>query len=40
MDKVNESPLPALMKEVMKEAVKQSVRYLTYLLSIGKLGDI
>ena len=40
MGKVNESPLPAPMKEVMKEAVKQSVGYLTYLVSIGKLGDI
>jgi hypothetical protein len=40
MGKVNESPLPAPMKEVMKEAVKQSAGYLTYLVSIGKLGDI
>lgn len=36
MGKVNESPLPA----PMKEAVKHSVAYLTYLVSIGKLGDI
>jgi hypothetical protein len=36
MGKVNESPLSA----PMKEAVKQSVGYLTYLVSIGKLGDI
>jgi hypothetical protein len=34
--KVNESPLPA----PMKEAVRQSVGYLTYLVSIGKLGVI
>ena len=36
MGQVNESPLP----EPMKEAVKQSAGYLTYLVSIGKLGDI
>ena len=30
MGKVNESPLPDSMKEVMKEAVKQSVGYITY----------
>jgi len=36
MGKLNESPLSA----PMKEAVKQSVGYLTYLVSIGKLGDI
>jgi hypothetical protein len=36
MGKVNESPLSA----PMKEAVKQSVGYLTYLVSIGKLGVI
>jgi hypothetical protein len=40
MGKVNESPLPAPMKEVMKEAVKQSIGYLAYLVSMGKLGDI
>jgi hypothetical protein len=38
--KVNESPLPAPMKEVMKEVVKQSGGYLRYLVFIGKLGDI
>jgi hypothetical protein len=36
MGKVNESPRSA----PMKEAVKQSVGYLTYLVSIGKPGDI
>ena len=40
MGKINESSLLAPMMEVMKEAVKQSVGYLTYLVSIGKLGDI
>jgi hypothetical protein len=40
MGKVNESLLPEPMKEVLKEAIKQSAGYLTYLASIEKLGDI